>query len=123
MRFLLTVMGDAAYESGKPPSAEMLERMGAFMDQGIRSGVIKDAGGLKPSADGVKLRARDGRIAVIDGPFTESKEIIGGYAFIEAPSKADAISIAARFIEVHFAADVMNVDVELREVVGGPDTA
>ena len=53
----------------------------------------------------------------------EAKEIIGGYAFVEAASKADAIRMATEFIEVHFRAGVMNVDVEVREVVGGPDMA
>lgn len=121
MRYLLTVAGNADYEAGKPPSPELFERMDKFMGDAAASGVLKGAGGLKPSSDGVKLKAREGRIAVMDGPFTEAKEIIGGYAFIEAPSKADAIRIATEFVEVHFAAGVMDVDVELREVAGGPD--
>lgn len=120
MRFLMTVMGNEAYECGTPPPPALYEAMDAYMAKSIKDGALISAGGLAPSASGAKLRARDGRIAVLDGPFAEAKEVIGGYAFIEAPSKADAIRLATEFIEVHFKAGVMNVDVEIREVSGGP---
>jgi len=121
MRFMLTVMGDADYEAGKPPSAEMFAAMDRFLTEQTAAGVLKGAGGLAPSSTGMKFKARDGHIACIDGPFTESKEIIGGYAFLEAPSKAEAVRLATEFIEAHFRAGVMNVDVQLREVAGRPD--
>jgi hypothetical protein len=121
MRYLLTVMGNADYEAGKPAPSALYAAMDDFMSGYIKSGVLKSAGGLKPSSAGIKLKARGGDIAVIDGPFTEAKEIIGGYAFIEAPSQAEALRIAKEFVEVHFKAGVMDVDVEVREVAGGPD--
>ena len=120
MRFLLMVMGNADYEAGKPPPDELFAEMDKYMARELASGAVKSAGGLRPTIAGARLKARDGRIAVMDGPFTEAKEIIGGYAFIEAPSKAEAIRMATEFIEVHFKAGVMDVDVELREVSGGP---
>jgi len=120
MRFLMTVMGNEDYECGKPPPPALYAAMDEYMAKSIKAGVLVSAGGLAPTSEGAKLKARGGRIAVIDGPFAEAKEVIGGYAFVEAPSKAEAIRMATEFIEVHFKAGVMNVDVEIREVQGGP---
>jgi hypothetical protein len=120
MRYLLTVMGDTNYEAGKPASPALYAAMGKFMSESMQAGVMISAGGLKPSSAGARLNARDGRIAVLDGPFSEAKEVVGGYAFIEAPSKAAAIEIARKFVEVHFEGGVHDVDVEIREVAGGP---
>jgi hypothetical protein len=120
MRYLLTVIGDRNYEAGKPPSPALYAGMNEFMAEAARTGALVSAGGLKPSSAGARLNARDGRIAVMDGPFAEAKEVIGGYAFIEVASKADAIAVATKFIDVHIAAGVRDVDVEIREVAGGP---
>jgi hypothetical protein len=121
MRYLLTVMGDRNYEAGKSAPAALYQAMGKLMEKSLKSGVLVSAGGLKPSSAGARLSARDGRIAVMDGPFTEAKEIVGGYAFIEASSKAEAIKFASQFIDVHIEAGVRDVDVEIREVLpGGP---
>jgi hypothetical protein len=121
MRFLMMVMGNKDYECGKPGPAALYAEMDRYMAEVAKSGALVSAGGLAPSAAGAQLKARGGRITVMDGPFAEAKEIIGGYAFVEAPSKADAIRMATEFIEVHFKAGVMDVDVEIREVTGGPD--
>lgn len=120
MRFLMTVMGNEDYECGKPPPPALYQAMDEYMAKTIKAGVLISAGGLAPSSAGAKLKARNGRIAVLDGPFAEAKEVIGGYAFVEASSKTEAIRLATEFIEVHFKAGVMNVDVEIREVQGGP---
>jgi hypothetical protein len=121
MLFMLTVMGDADYEAGKPPPPAAVEAMEKLLAEQFAAGRLKHAGGLAPSATGMKIRARDGRIAYIDGPFTEAKEVVGGYAFFEAPSKAEAVEFVTRFIDVHLDAGIANVDVELRQVMGGPD--
>jgi hypothetical protein len=121
MRYLMMVMGNKDYECGKPAPPALYAEMDKYMAAAAKSGALVSAAGLAPSAAGAQLKARDGRIAVIDGPFSEAKEVIGGYAFVEAPSKADAIRMATEFIEVHFRAGVMDVDVEIREVTGGPD--
>jgi hypothetical protein len=121
MRYLMMVMGNRDYEAGRPASPALYEAMDEFMAKIAGSGALVSAGGLKPSAAGVRLNARDGRIAIMDGPFTEAKEIIGGYAFVEAPSKAAAIEMATEFIDVHVRCGIRDVDVEIREVVGGTD--
>jgi hypothetical protein len=121
MRYMMMVMGNADYEAGKPAPAELYEEMDKYMAKAARAGVLVSAGGLAPSSAGARLKARGGRIAVMDGPFSEAKEVIGGYAFVEAESKADVIRMATEFIEVHFKSGVTDVDVEIREVIGGPD--
>ena len=66
-----------------------------------RSGTLVDTGGLLPSKDGVRVRLADGKLTVTDGPFSESKEVIGGWAILKADSKAEAIRIATEFMELH----------------------
>ena len=60
-----------------------------------------DTAGLRPTAEGVRVRSRNGRLSVVDGPFTESKEVIGGYAILEVASKEQAIEVTKRCLEIH----------------------
>ena len=121
MLYMLMVKGDAAYEAGAQPSEKMLTEMGKFLDKTAKAGVLKGAGGLTPTSDGMRMKVRDGKTAIIDGPFAEAKEIIGGYAFVEAASKAEIIGLANEFVDAHLRAGVMNADIEIRRVLGGPD--
>ena len=115
--------GDRNYEAGGSAPASLYKTMASFIDEGQKSGVFIGGAGLKPSSAGAELKSRDGRITVMDGPFAESKEVVGGYAIIEVASKAEAIAYCTKFIELHIDAGVLNVDVELREIEGGPDAA
>jgi hypothetical protein len=67
----------------------------------LKDGTLVDTGGLLPSKDGARVRLSKGKITVTDGPFTESKEVIGGWAILKTDSKADAIRIATEFMELH----------------------
>ena len=75
--------------------------MGEFVGEATKNGVMIDGAGLQPSANGHRVRLSKGKITVSDGPFTESKEIVGGYALIEARSEEHAREIALEFMEVH----------------------
>jgi hypothetical protein len=75
--------------------------MGKFVERSFKDGSLVDTGGLMPSKDGMRLRLERGKITVTDGPFTESKEVIGGWAILKAETKADAIRIATEFMELH----------------------
>jgi len=75
--------------------------MGTFIGDAMKRGVLLDTAGLKPTADGARVRSENQKLKVTDGPFTESKEIIGGYAMIEAKSRAEAIDFASQFMELH----------------------
>jgi hypothetical protein len=75
--------------------------MGKFVEKSLKDGTLIDTGGLLPSKDGVRVRLDSGKITVMDGPFTESKEVIGGWAILKADSKAEAVRIATEFMELH----------------------
>jgi hypothetical protein len=85
---------------GGPP-APLLEAMGRFVQKSLQDGSLVDTGGLLPSKDGFRVRLTKGAISMTDGPFMETKEVIGGWAIINADSKDDAIRIAEEFMELH----------------------
>lgn len=115
MRFLSMIRIDEA--TCEPPSERLLADMGELMEEMTRAGVLIGTAGLAPSADGVRLRLRGGKITATDGPFTEAKEVIGGYALLEAASKEEAIAHTRRFLEVH--GDGWDIECELRQLQGG----
>jgi hypothetical protein len=78
-----------------------MEAMGQFIQRSSKDGNLVDTGGLLPSKDGVRVRLTSGKITVTDGPFSESKEVIGGWAILKAASKAEAIRLATEFMEIH----------------------
>ena len=85
----------------QPIPAGLLEAMGKFVEEGFKSGVLKDTAGLKSSADGLRIRQSGGKLTVTDGPFTEAKELVGGYALVEVTSKEEARQVARQFMEIH----------------------
>jgi hypothetical protein len=100
MRFLGLLKADEHSESGAPPSPEMMERMGKFLDAITKAGVLIDSEGLQPSSKGKRVRLADGKVTVIDGPFTESKELVGSYAILETKSLEEAVEWTTRFLQV-----------------------
>jgi hypothetical protein len=78
-----------------------MDAMGEFVAEGFKSGVLKDTAGLKGSAEGFRVRSSGGKLKVTDGPFSESKEIVGGYALVEVSSKEQALDVARQFMELH----------------------
>lgn len=86
-------------ETGPPTPAEM-ERMGALIQKWMAAGALLGAEGCLPSARGMRVRLTDGKITVTDGPFTESKEVIGGFAILEAQSKEHALELIKEFMQV-----------------------
>ena len=73
-------------EAGAPPSKELIERMGAFVEEVTKAGVMLSTNGLHPSARGKRVRMSNGKVTVIDGPFTESKELVASYALFQVKS-------------------------------------
>ena len=100
MRFMGLLKADEHSEAGAPPSQEMMERMGTFLEEINKAGVLLATDGLHPTSKGARVRLRDGRVTVIDGPFTESKELIASYALLEVKSKEEAIEWTTRFLKV-----------------------
>jgi hypothetical protein len=100
MRYLMFIKHTEDYRNREIP-AGLYEAMGQFVEAAMKSGAIIDTAGLKPTADGSRVQLRGRKITVTDGPFTETKEIIGGYALMEMKSKAEALEYATRFMELH----------------------
>ncbi len=100
MKFLTFIRSSESYRESPPPPA-LMEAMGKFVETSFRDGTLVDTGGLLPSKDGARVRLSGGKLTVTDGPFSESKEVIGGWAILNLPSKAEAIRVATEFMELH----------------------
>jgi hypothetical protein len=100
MKYLTFIRHSESYRATPPPAA-LMEAMGKFIEQSQKDGSLVDTGGLLPSKEGLRVRLAGGKITVTDGPFSESKEIIGGWAILEADSKQRAAEIATQFMELH----------------------
>ena len=98
MRFMM--MAKSA-ENGAVPPRELMEAMGKLMAQGAKEGKIVAGGGLAPMATSSRVRLSGGKLAVLDGPFTETKEVVGGYAVMEFNSREAAVQSAVEFMELH----------------------
>jgi hypothetical protein len=119
MRFMMMTMGDAHYEAGQPPNPALVEAVGRHVQDMTKAGVLLATGGLQPTSRGTRVRATGGRVTVIDGPFTEAKEVIGGFAIIQAKSKEEAIEWAKRFVDLHLEYGVPDVECEVRPMYEG----
>jgi hypothetical protein len=115
-RFLLLLRGGKTSESGARPAHEVLTRMSELMDGLVSAGELSDGEGLKPSAEGARVYAGN---RVMDGPFTETKELVAGYLVLHATSRADAAAFAHRWLEIQaLVAPEPESVIEVREVVG-----
>jgi hypothetical protein len=113
MRYMVMVKANSDYEAGVPPSPALMAAIGKLAEKEARKGRLVQMGGL--------MRARKGKVRVVDGPFAEAKELVGGYAIFEVKSKAEILEMATEFMQVHV--DVLGPDfegeVEVREIIGG----
>jgi hypothetical protein len=86
---------------GEPIPQALMDAMGEFVGEGFKSGILKDTAGLKPTAEGFRVRSSKNQLKVTDGPFTEAKEVVGGYALVEVASREEALKVARDFMELH----------------------
>ena len=114
MKFMLILKATKDSEAGKMPSEESIAAMVKYNQEQAKAGILVDAAGLYPSSRGARVKiAPGGKKTVIDGPFTETKELVGGYWLIQVKSLAEAIEWAKRAP----AAPDQEVDIEVREFV------
>jgi hypothetical protein len=99
---------------GTPPTQQEMAEMGKLVEEQMKSGILLATEGCLPSAKGARIRLSDGRFMVTDGPFTESKEVIGGFALIQAKSKEEAIEHVKHFLKV-----AGDGETEIRQVFEG----
>ena len=116
MRFLSMIRVNE--NSGVVPSEQLMHDMGKLIEEMTRTGKLVQTAGLRPTKEGTRVRQRHGTQSVVDGPFTETKEVIGGFAILEANSKEEAIEMTKRFLRVH--GDEWDVECEVRQIEG-PD--
>src|SRR6185437_3373273 len=112
MRFLSMIRIDE--QRAQAPSERLMQDMGKLMEEMTRSGALVSTAGLRPSAEGVRVRLRAGKLSTTDGPFAESKEVIGGYAVLEARSMQEAVELTKRFLRVH--GDEWDIECEVRQL-------
>ncbi|MEW9623736.1 YciI family protein [Rhodanobacter geophilus] len=113
MRFLSMIRINE--RAGQKPSAKLMEDMGKLMTEMTATGALLDTAGLRPTAEGKRVRLSHGRQTVFDGPFTEAKEVIGGYAMLQAASMDEALALTRRFLAVH--GDEWEIECEVRQVM------
>jgi len=114
MRFLSLIRVDET--AGQQPSQRLMDEMGKLIDEMTRAGILVSTAGLRPTKEGARVRLRHGKLSVTAGPFTETKEVIGGYAILEAKSREEALELTKRFLEIH--GDEWNLECEVRALDG-----
>lgn len=99
MRYFCYTMGDPSAPE-PPPNPEVFQKMGAFVEEATKAGVLLATGGMAPLDQAVKLTLHDGKFTVLDGPFTETKELVGGWALTEYRDRDEAIEWTKRFLSI-----------------------
>jgi len=103
-------------KAGVPVTPKLMDDMGKLMEELTRSGKLVSTAGLRPTSEGVRVRQRNGKQSMTDGPFVETKEVVGGFAILEAKDMAEAIEITKRFLKVH--GDEWDIECEVRPLDG-----
>ena len=101
MKFMLIAYATKESEAGRPPDPRLIDAIHKLSDDMTKAGVLVGTGGLAPSFTGAQVRLSGGKVTVTDGPFTETKELVGGYAIVQVNSREEAIEMARRFFELH----------------------
>jgi hypothetical protein len=114
MRFLSMIRIEE--KEGQAPSVRLMNEMGKLIEEMTRDGSLVRTAGLRPTKEGKRMRWNRGALSITDGPFAETKEVIGGYAVLEAQSMTDALALTKRFLEIH--GDEWNLECEVRQIEG-----
>lgn len=110
MKFMMITNATKDSEAGNPPDPRMMEAVAQFIDELTKAGILVSTGGLHRSSEGALIRLSGGKVSITDGPFAETKEIIGGYAILDVTSKEQAVEVARRCWQM--TADIMGPSYE-----------
>jgi hypothetical protein len=100
VRYMMFIKHPGDYDMSKVPPA-LFEAMGPFVEEYAKKGVFIDGGGLKPLAHATRVHLKGGKISVVDGPYSEAKEVVGGYTLCECQTHEEAVELATKFMELH----------------------
>ena len=114
MRSMVLIRLDPALAPEGGPDEALMSAMGELIEEMTKAGVLLDTAGLKPPEESTRIDQSKGVQTVIDGPFTESKEIIGGYCLLQTRTKEEAVEWASRFLRVH--GPQWEIGVEVRQL-------
>jgi hypothetical protein len=114
MRYMILVKANKDSEAGVKPSEELFACMADYHEQLAKAGVLLDASGLQPSSKGWRVKYSGGKRTVIDGPFTEAKELVAGYTMIQVKSKEEAVEWSRRFPNPTL--DGSDCEIEVRQI-------
>src|SRR6202451_943629 len=121
MRFMMILKATKDSEAGLPRNPKLIAATAKLAEEANKAGVIVDSGGLLPSSQGTRVRVSGGKTSVTDGPFAETKELVGGFAIFDLKSKEQAIEMGTHFMQVH--GDIMGLsyegELEIRPIFGG----
>jgi hypothetical protein len=117
---LIKIANNDDYEGGNPLPEGLDAAMGELIGEWSQAGAMVSASGLRPTSKGARVRLTGGKVDVIDGPFTEAKEVVGGFFILNAENKAKAVEMTQRFVEVHrkVLGDHFHLECEVREIEG-----
>ena len=101
MRYMIIVKGSESLAESGPPPAALFEAIERLSEEMTRNGTLVSFGGLHPTSAGARMRITNGKLVTTDGPFTESKEVIGGFSIIKVASREEALEQARTFMELH----------------------
>ena len=99
-RYMMFITHSEDFRNKTVPQA-MYDAMDVFVKENLKSGALIDTAGLQPTSAATRVRLEKGKIKVTDGPFTEAKEVVGGYALVEAKTKKEALALATKFMDIH----------------------
>ena len=118
MRYFMTIILKPEQEGSSVPK-ELGDAMGPYLDKHVADGTLISTAGLKRSKEGTRIVAKSGHMSTLDGPFAEAKEVVGGYAVLEAPSHEAAVELGKEFVKLHTDNGWPDVTVEVRAIDGG----
>jgi hypothetical protein len=121
MKYMMIAMGNADYEAGKPPSPELMQAIGELAEKAVRAGKLVFQAGLQPTRAGWRMGLAKGKRYAVDGPFAETKEVIGGFAIFECASREEAMTFAQDFVDTHARCGIRDMGLEVRPLYGPGD--
>ena len=101
MRYMMIVRGPEDFSKSGPPPMELMEAIGKLGEDATKAGKMVSMGGLRPTAQGAQIAIKKGKLIMTDGPFTEAKEVIGGFTIMELGSMEEAMVEAKKFMDLH----------------------